>query len=178
MKKSWPLWQIKLILIPGDMNFTRKLAVKHPAKPGKWNVLNFPGDGHLAENRCFWNLEFFNKIGQQQSFEQPNVGHEFASFIKVIASIEDPVVMSKILAHLDDNATSAVTTLLPDCRASPAVDLFVLKNKPSHSPDPLFLTCSSIASFTQSLEMAWNSAIKEQNPVFTTQLARQTWLVW
>ena len=39
--------------------------------------------------------------------------------VKIIASIEDPVVIQKILAHLDDNATSAVTELLPDCRASP-----------------------------------------------------------
>ena len=39
--------------------------------------------------------------------------------VKIIASIEDPTVIQKILAHLDDNATSAVTELLPDCRASP-----------------------------------------------------------
>jgi hypothetical protein len=45
--------------------------------------------------------------------------------VKIIASIEDPAVIQKILAHLDDNATSAATVLLPDCRASPAVGLFV-----------------------------------------------------
>ena len=45
--------------------------------------------------------------------------------VKIIASIEDPAVIQKILAHLDDNATSAVTVLLPDCRASPTVGLFV-----------------------------------------------------
>jgi len=32
----------------------------------------------------------------------------------VIASIEDPAVIQKILAQLDDNATSAATELLPD----------------------------------------------------------------
>ena len=32
------------------------------------------------------------------------------------ASIEDPAVIQKILAHLDDNATFATTGLLPDCR--------------------------------------------------------------
>jgi hypothetical protein len=36
----------------------------------------------------------------------------------------DPAVIQKILAHLDDNATFAATTLLPDCRASPTVGLF------------------------------------------------------
>jgi len=43
---------------------------------------------------------------------------------KIIASIEDPAVIQKILAHLDDNATSAATGLLPDCRASPIKGLF------------------------------------------------------
>jgi hypothetical protein len=56
--------------------------------------------------------------------KQPNIGHEFVSFIKVIASIEDSVVISKILAHLDDNANSAATARLPDCRASPTAGLF------------------------------------------------------
>ena len=39
--------------------------------------------------------------------------------VRIIASIEGSAVIQKILAHLDDNATSAVTELLPDCRASP-----------------------------------------------------------
>jgi hypothetical protein len=43
----------------------------------------------------------------------------------VIASIEDPVVIQKILAHLDDNATFAAAELLPDCRASPTAGLLV-----------------------------------------------------
>ena len=63
--------------------------------------------------------------GQEQSFEKTNKRSECASFVKVIASIEDPVVIQKILAHLDDNATSAATALLPDCRASPTVGLLV-----------------------------------------------------
>ncbi len=44
--------------------------------------------------------------------------------VKIIASIEDPAVIQKILAHLDDNATSAATGLLPDRRASPTKGLF------------------------------------------------------
>jgi len=43
--------------------------------------------------------------------------------IKLNASIEDPAVISQILAHLDNNATSAATALLPDCRASPSLPL-------------------------------------------------------
>ena len=45
--------------------------------------------------------------------------------VRIIASIEDPAVIRKILAHLDNNATSAATALLPDCRASPTVGLLV-----------------------------------------------------
>jgi hypothetical protein len=41
-----------------------------------------------------------------------------------IVSFEDSVVIQKILAHLDDNATSAATGLLPDYRASPTKGLF------------------------------------------------------
>ena len=43
---------------------------------------------------------------------------------QALASIEDLAVIQKILAHLDDNATSAATAWLPDCRASPVVELF------------------------------------------------------
>jgi hypothetical protein len=45
--------------------------------------------------------------------------------VRIIASIEDPAVIQKILAHLDDNVTSVATAQLPDCRASPTVSLFV-----------------------------------------------------
>ena len=40
---------------------------------------------------------------------------------RIIASIEDPVVIQKILAYLDNTASSAATALLPDCRASPSL---------------------------------------------------------
>jgi hypothetical protein len=44
--------------------------------------------------------------------------------VRIVASIEDPVVIQKILTHLGDDATSATTGLLPDCRASPPQGLF------------------------------------------------------
>jgi hypothetical protein len=44
--------------------------------------------------------------------------------IETFVSFEDPVVIKKILAHLDDNATSLATALLPDCRASLTVGSF------------------------------------------------------
>jgi hypothetical protein len=44
--------------------------------------------------------------------------------VKIIATIEDPVVIRKILTHLDDKASSAGLNLLPECRAPPATGLF------------------------------------------------------
>ena len=43
--------------------------------------------------------------------------------VKIIASIEDPVVIQKILAHLDDRAGPADLSLLLECRAPPATGL-------------------------------------------------------
>ena len=50
---------------------------------------------------------------------------ECGGAVKVIACIEDPIVIKKILAHLDGNVSSAATARLPDCRASPTVGLLV-----------------------------------------------------
>ena len=44
--------------------------------------------------------------------------------VKIIACIEDPAVIQKILAHLDDRAGPADLSLLPECRAPPATGLF------------------------------------------------------
>ena len=44
--------------------------------------------------------------------------------VKIIACIEDPAVIKKILAHLDDRANPADLSLLPECRAPPATGLF------------------------------------------------------
>ena len=73
-------------------------------------------DSHFLESAIAAN-------GQYRSFEKTNKRSECASFVKIIASIEDPAVIQKILAHLDDNTTSAASGLLPDCRASPPVAL-------------------------------------------------------
>ena len=41
--------------------------------------------------------------------------------VRIIASIEDPAVIQKILAHLENTAGSDTTAQLPDCRASPSL---------------------------------------------------------
>ena len=44
--------------------------------------------------------------------------------VSIIASIEDPAVIRKILAHLDEKAALAGTSVLPQCRAPPRMGLF------------------------------------------------------
>jgi len=44
--------------------------------------------------------------------------------VKIIACIEDPVVIRKILAHLDEKAVTAAMVRLPQCRAPPTKGLF------------------------------------------------------
>jgi hypothetical protein len=61
--------------------------------------------------------------GHKRPFEQANKCSECASFVMVIASIEGPAVIQTILSHLDGNASSAATALLPDCRASPSLPM-------------------------------------------------------
>ena len=41
--------------------------------------------------------------------------------VRIIASIEDPAVIQKILAHLGNTASSAAAARLPDCQASPSL---------------------------------------------------------
>jgi hypothetical protein len=44
--------------------------------------------------------------------------------VKIIACIEDPVVIEKILTHLDRKDASAAAPRLPPCRAPPQAALF------------------------------------------------------
>jgi len=44
--------------------------------------------------------------------------------VRIIASIEDPAVISKILSHLDRKAATAGTARLPPCRAPPQTGWF------------------------------------------------------
>ena len=46
--------------------------------------------------------------------------------MKVIACIEDPVVIKKILTHLDEKAAVTETIRLPECRAPPQPGVFEL----------------------------------------------------
>ena len=57
---------------------------------------------------------------------------ECGGAVKVIACIEDPVIIRKILSHLDQYAPSAETIQLPPSRAPPAPAC-------SSDPEPMLL---------------------------------------
>ena len=44
--------------------------------------------------------------------------------VRIIACIEDPVIIEKILTHLEANATEPEGCRLPPCRAPPQASLF------------------------------------------------------
>jgi len=44
--------------------------------------------------------------------------------IRIIACVEDPVVIDKILTHLDSKGAWGVARRLPPCRAPPQASLF------------------------------------------------------
>jgi len=46
--------------------------------------------------------------------------------VRIIACIEDPVVIRTNFAHLDKKVVNAADSLLPDCRASPAPSMDLL----------------------------------------------------
>jgi hypothetical protein len=48
---------------------------------------------------------------------------ECGADVSIIACIEDPPVIQKILAQLENTASCAATARLPDCRASPSLPL-------------------------------------------------------
>jgi hypothetical protein len=64
-------------------------------------------------------------IGHKPTFMQTDIGRECTSFVRIIASIEDPMVIQKILAHLDEKAVSAATRMMPQWRAPPPTGLSV-----------------------------------------------------
>jgi len=60
-------------------------------------------------------------VGQKKSFEQTSICNKSCGDVSNIASIEDPAVIQKIIAHFADNESSVTTTVLQDYRASPGL---------------------------------------------------------
>ena len=97
-------------------------ALVTPAKRGRGKTVKALNDQTPAEKRA--SMTWAKRLKRVFDIDIETCS-ECGGDVKIMASIEDPVVIQKILAHLEDNATSAATALLPDCRASPTVGLLV-----------------------------------------------------
>lgn len=97
-------------------------ALVTPAKRGKGKTLKVLNDQTHAEKRA--SKTWAKRLKRVFDIDIETCS-ECGGDVRIIASIEDPAIIQKILAHLDDKATSAATGLLPDCRASPTVGLLV-----------------------------------------------------
>ncbi len=102
-------------------------ALVTPAKRGRGKKVNAPNevqDQTSAEKRAL--MTWAKRLKRVFDIDI-EICSECGGDVRIIASIEDPAVIQKILAHLDDNANSAASGFLPECRAppSPSMSLFV-----------------------------------------------------
>ncbi len=94
-----------------------------PAKRGKGNKARTADEGQdqaPAERRAA--MTWAQRLKRVFGIDIETC-RECGGTVKVIACIEDPVVIEKILAHLQGKDASVPTNLLPASRAPPA-DLF------------------------------------------------------
>jgi len=100
-------------------------ALVTPAKRGKGNKVKTPNEA-LNQTPAEKHISMTWAMRLKRVFDiDIETCEKCGGDVRIIASIEDPAVIQKNLAHLDNNATSVATALLPDCRASPTVGLFV-----------------------------------------------------
>jgi len=99
-------------------------ALVTPSKRGKGNKVKMPQgaqDQTPAEKRV--SMTWAKRLKRVFDIDIKTCS-ECGGDVRIIACIEDPEVIRKILAHLDDKAASAGTGRLPKCRAPPATGLF------------------------------------------------------
>ncbi len=99
-------------------NSTHRVQVT-PAKRGKGNKVKVPNESPdltPAERRA--SMTWAQRLKRVFKIDIETC-RECGGTVKVIACIEDPVVIEKILTHLNVKAASAGTGLLPASRAPP-----------------------------------------------------------
>jgi hypothetical protein len=112
-----------------------------PGKRGKGNkarTADAPEDTTPAERKAAmsWaqrlkrasniDIETRNSCGGPVKFSRSRhpASRDISASMHVIACIEDPVVIEKILTHLDRKAICGAARRLPPCRAPPQANLF------------------------------------------------------
>ena len=96
-----------------------------PAKRGKRKKLNSidEADQTPAEKRA--SMTWAQRLKRVFNIDVETCS-ECGGGVRIIASIEDPVVIRTILAHLDKKGTFSESSMLPDCRASPGTPMGLL----------------------------------------------------
>ena len=95
-----------------------------PAKRGKGNKAKTPDEAQdktPAEHRAA--MTWAQRLKRVFAIDIETCS-ECGGAVKIIACIEDPVVITKILAHLNEKAAAAIPGLIPQGRAPPQADLF------------------------------------------------------
>jgi hypothetical protein len=103
---------------------SKNRALVTPARRGKGNKVKAPDeleDQTPAERRAA--MSWAQRLMRVFNIDIETCS-ECGGAVKIIACIEDPVVIDKILIHLHEKVTSAGTGLLPEVRAPPQVGLF------------------------------------------------------
>ena len=96
-----------------------------PAKRGRGKKIKTPDDAQdqtPAEKRA--SMTWAQRLKRVFDIDIETCS-ECGGEVRIIASIEDPEVIRKILAHLDEKVTPTGTGMLPKSRAPPATGLFV-----------------------------------------------------
>ncbi len=100
-------------------------ALVTPAKRGRGKrvkIQNEPPDQTPAKKRA--SMTWAQRLKRVFNIDIETCS-ECGGNVKIIASIEDPVVIRKILDHLDQNVSLLQVTCLPESRAPPAMGLLV-----------------------------------------------------
>ena len=98
-------------------------ALVTPAKRGRGKNTQSLNDQTPAEKRA--SMTWAKHLKRVFDIEIETCS-ECGGDVKIIASIEDPVVIQKILAHLDGSVNPAATGLLPGCRSPPNLPMGLL----------------------------------------------------
>ena len=93
-----------------------------PAKRGKCKKTQSSdvSDQPLAEKRV--SMTWASRLKRVFDIDVETCS-ECGGEVRIIACIEDPEVIQKILSHLNDKGPSSIAGLLPDCRAPPSLPM-------------------------------------------------------
>jgi hypothetical protein len=95
-----------------------------PARRGKCKKTQSPDGTNQTPAEKWASMTWAKRLKRVFSIETETC-EKCGGDVKIIASIEDPAVIKKILAHLDQNILLQQTGYLPECRAPPPTGVFV-----------------------------------------------------